>query len=151
VRWHWYYWLLAPFTLPNVVVSLLLAVFYRPTSARWSEGCLELVAGRKKNGTTRIWGRPGGQSLGCQVIWYASERQRARRDLCVHERVHTVHGFWLLGVPFGIAYGAHFLWEWARQGFGPWKPAYYRIWSERIAYRVQDEFQAGQRPDAWGN
>ena len=53
---------------------------------------------------------------------------------------------------FGILYGAHFLIEWARVGFKPsrWNDAYLRIWSERVAYRVQEEFERGGRDDAWG-
>ena len=151
MRWHRYYWLLAPFTLPNVLISLLLAAFYRPTSARWHDGCLELVAGTYDDGSTRIWGSPGAQCLGCQVVWFRSERHRDKGWLAVHERVHAIHGLWGLGVVFAVAYLGHFLYEWARDGFGQWRPAYRRIWSERIAYRIDHEYMVGLRPEAWGD
>ena len=148
--WRWWYLLLVPFTLLNVLASLLLAIPYGVERVRWSRGCLEIMAKRRADGRTRIWGQPGAQSLGCPVIWYASERAWADAGLRVHERCHVVQGILGLGIPFGLAYGLHFLWEWALVGFGAWRPAYRRIWAERQAYRIQDEFEAGQREGAWG-
>jgi hypothetical protein len=149
MTWRWWYFLLVPFTALNVLASLLLAMPYGVRAWRWRAGCLELVA-KRRNDQTRIWGRPAAQSLGCQVIWYASERHWDDPGLRVHERCHAIQGILGLGLPFGAAYGLHFLWEWARIGFGPWHSAYMRIWAERQAYRIQDEFEAGQRPGAWG-
>ncbi len=167
--------LLIPFTLLVYVSQIFLLPFYRPSSIRWHAGCLELIAGRT-NGRTRIWGRPGGQSWGIRVIWYASQGSLDSAPLRVHERVHTLHGewvnaiahailvplsllmggWWIVGAialgqaAFGIAYGGHFLFEWIRGGFGHWYSAYMKIWSEKTAYRVDDEYERGLRPEAWG-
>lgn len=178
MRQAWWRWLLVPFALLPAALSLAVALFYRPQAWRWRAGALELVAGRK-NGATRIWGRPGGQSWGARVIWYASGSWWENAGLRVHERVHAAHGeivnalahvalvppaaIWggagwivaavlLAQAAFGISYGAHFLAEWRRLGYkrSAWRAAYLRIWSERIAYRVEREFNAGQRPEAWG-
>ena len=129
---------------------------------------------------TRIWGRPAAQSLGCPVIYFANERDIEDEGLGVHERVHTYQGvvinaqatcllwpllftvwfdmpghlWWPLlalgPAGFGIVYGGHFLWEWMISGFGAWQVAYRRIWAERIAHRIQGEFNEGKRPGAWG-
>ena len=151
MKFRLWYLLLLPFVLPNVLASLLLAVPYGVERWRFSRGCLELVAERHNGtGETRIFGRPAGQSLGCPVIWYASADHWDRASLRVHERCHVVQGLLGLGILFGAAYGLHFLFEWTRRGFGDWRPAYRAIWAERQAYAVQDEFEKGHRPDAWG-
>lgn len=150
MRARWWHWLAFPLVVPNIVVSLLLALVYRPTHWRFSDGCLELVAGRRKDGSTRIWGRPGAQCLLCPVIWYASEKASNDDALRVHERVHVVQGFLLGGVLAALAYGLHFFWNWAMGGFVAWKTAYYFIWAERWAYHVQDQYEKGARPWAWG-
>lgn len=174
MRWRWFYPLFVPFVLVATLASLAIAVAYRPSSARWRRGCLELVAGTfERNGktVTRIWGRPGGQCWGAPVQWYASERLRDRESLRVHERCHAIQGlvvnaaallpslalgwfvWWPLAglhqVAFAGAYGLHFLWEWAARRFGPWRAAYFAIWAERQAYRIEAEFKAGERPGAW--
>lgn len=138
------------FTIPNALASLLLILPYGVEEWRFSRGCLELVAKRNSKGQTRIWGRPGGQSLGCPIIWYASTRQWDRASLRVHERCHVIQGAIGLGLLFGLAYGLHFLFEFARRGFRDWHAAYMQIWAERQAYSVQGEFENDQRPDAWG-
>ena len=60
----------------------------------------------------------------------------------------------LAQISFGLAYGGHFLYHWAKMGFprdrGEWWKAYLEIWSEVIAYRVDDEYERGLRPEAWG-
>lgn len=144
MKFRWWYWLLVPFTLPNVVVSLLLVLPYGVRAWRWKAGCLELVAKRP------LFGRPAAQSLGCNVIWYATDTVWHNPGLRVHERCHTIQGILCLGAPFGLAYGLHLLWEWTKLGFGDWYPAYRRIWAERQAYRVQGEYLDGLRPGAWG-
>jgi len=149
MRWRYYHLLLLPFVIPNMITSLLLAIPYGVENWRFSRGCLEFVA-KKRNGKTRIWGRPGAQSLGCPIIWYASTDKWDRADLRVHERCHVIQGLLGLGIPFGIAYGLHFMWNWTWCGFGAWRPAYLGIWAERQAYRIQGEFFRGERPDAWG-
>jgi hypothetical protein len=63
----------------------------------------------------------------------------------------------MIGGPFFIlAYVFHFLWLYAFPPSEPkdkprWRRAYYKVWSERIAYRTQDEFREGKRPGAWGS
>jgi hypothetical protein len=98
--------------LPNLVVGLLLALWYRPTKVRWYKGCLEFIAGRKKdkhgNDRTRIWGKPGGQSLGCPVVCYATVADWENARLRRHERTHTIQGL-VLGIFFGPLYGGHWL------------------------------------------
>lgn len=144
--WHL---LLVPFTIPNIAISLLLALPYGVRSWRWSDGCLELVA-RERNGRTRIWGRPAAQSLGCNVIWYSSEHAMNNDALRVHERCHVVQGLLCLGVPFLVGYALLFLYYWAKGGFGEWYDAYIQNPFERQAYRVQREYMHGDRPGAWG-
>ena len=150
MRLRWYHLPLFLFTIPNIVASVLLALPYGVERWRFSRGCLEIVAKRNRHGQTRIWGRPAGQSLGCPVIWYASSQAWDSAPLRVHERCHALQGALGLGLLFGLAYGGHFLFEWARRGFGDWRDAYFAIWAERQAYRVQGEFENGQRPRAWG-
>lgn len=151
MKYHWPYIFLIPFTALNVLASLLLAIPYGITAWRWHAGCLELVAKRTRHGKTRIWGRPGAQCLGCNVIWYASKIQWDRSDLRVHERCHVIQGTLGLGIPFGVAYGLSFFWHWYRSGFGDWQRAYYRIWAERQAYEAQGEYLLGERAGAWGS
>ena len=135
--------------LPHTIVGLFLCIPYLPKKVRWSEGCLEFIAGRKKNGRTRIWGRPGAQTHGW-VIFYASESAWNRKNLRVHERVHTLHA--LIGGPlYALAYGIHFAWLWSRSGFGPWKASYYKIWFEQKAHAKQSDYILGFCPNAWGS
>jgi hypothetical protein len=174
MRWRWWFALLVPFTAANLLASMLLAIPYGVASWRWSKGCLEIVA-KRDGAETRIWGCPGAQSLGCNVIWYASERRWNQAWLRVHERCHAIQGLiaglighvvfvplaaafgipWWLGVIagqllFGTAYGAHFMAAWALQLFGPCWKAYMKIWAEKQAYRIHEEFENGKRPDAFG-
>jgi hypothetical protein len=140
--------------LPLTLINVLLAVLvYRARSWRWSDGCLECIGGRQADGRTRIWGRPGAQTFSGLIV-YASADHRADVGLRVHERIHVLHAF-LLGVLLAPAYGLHFLWLLVFTPAEPtgaprWYRAYLRVWSERIAYRVQAEFRAGHRAGAWG-
>jgi hypothetical protein len=183
MRWHWYYIPMIPFTVVNLMATLALIIVYRPTDIRWRHGCLEMIAGSfyRQEGSrlrrvTRIWGRPGGQSLGSIGLWFATARDRDNRGLNVHERTHTIQGiivnaaalplvllghyvWWpLYALPllaFGIAYGGHWLYLFVAVGPGDnktprWKKAYYLIWAERQAYRIQREYDDGKRAGAWG-
>ncbi|UCC74950.1 MAG: hypothetical protein JSV86_10490 [Gemmatimonadota bacterium] len=139
----------------NTLIGLLLAVvFYRARGFRWSDGCLEAVGGsfqRDGKTVTRIWGRPGAQTWGWFIV-YRTEAHVAKAPLRVHERVHVAQG--MVGGPlFLLAYGLHFLIEFAWTArFRPsrWYDAYRRVWAERMAYRIEDEFRRGLRPNAWG-
>jgi len=142
MKWHHWYLLGYLFSLPNTLLGLVLALVYWPRQWRFSGGCIEAVAG------DRIFGKPGAQTWGF-LIYYRDEHVREVADLRVHERVHVVQGFYL-GPLFLVAYGLHFVWLWVAQGFGDWRAPYHRVWAERQAYQVQDEYIAGQRSDAWG-
>ncbi len=130
-----------------IVLGLPLALIYRAHSWRWSDGCLEAIGG------DRIWGRPGAQTHGW-LIFYATERQRRHAPLRVHERVHVLQAF--VGGPlYTLSYGLHWLWLFplaGGDGHAPrWRRAYYRVWAERQAYRVQRQYVAGTRLDPWGS
>lgn len=118
-------------SLPLVLVGLLLALLYRPTSWRWSEGCLEaIVAG------DRMIGKPGAQTHGW-VIYYRDELARQSARLRRHERVHVRDGL-LGGVFYGLAYAFTFAWWFVfvpavPLGWPRWKRAYYRNWFEQRA------------------
>jgi hypothetical protein len=175
MKHYWFYWPMALTTLPAFVLFVLFVlVFYGVEEWGWRAGCLEFVAKRDKNGRTRIWGRPQGQCWGTPAMVFSSSRVLAHRVIPVHERVHAIHGillctagavvftplgllvWWplmLLGpMVFVIAYVGHFLFEWALRGFkqSEFWHAYLRIWSERYAYRIDDEYERGLRPEAWG-
>jgi len=138
----------------NTLIGLLLAVvFYRACTFRWSDGCLEAVGGtfrRAGKTVSRIWGRPYAQTWGWLII-YDSLGHRAVRPLRVHERVHVIQSM-VAGPLFTPLYSLHFLVEWAREGFAfaHWRDAYRRIWAERMAYRIEDEYRRGLRPTVWG-
>ena len=136
-------------SLPQLVVlGLPLALIYRAHSWTWSDGCLEAIGG------DRMWGRPGAQTHGF-LIFYRDERQRGRARLRVHERVHVLQA--MIGGPlYTLSYGLHWLWLFAVAFDGDderprWQRAYYRVWAERQAYRIDREFDAGERPGAWGS
>jgi hypothetical protein len=127
-------------SLPNTLIGLLLALPYGGRMWRWHKGCIEIV-------TKRMLGKPSAQTWGC-VIFYQSSSHRDSPALRVHERVHVVQSF-KLGVFFLLAYAIHFGWLWLRNG-RDYHAAYRGIWAEKEAYRIQDEFRLGERPDAWG-
>lgn len=129
--------------LAHTVVGLALALVYRSHSWRWSDGCMEALAGRLPDGRTRIWGRPSAQTHGWLIL-YADARVRESPRLRAHERVHVVQGF--VGGPlFPIAYGLSFLVLFAADRFRSWRNAYLAIPFERHARAVEG------RPGAWGS
>lgn len=166
MKWRWFYLPLMLSTLPSFLVYLLVVVLiYKPEKWRWSDGCIEFVASLKDDGDTRIWGEPEGQTFGCPLIGYASERSWNYRPYRLHERVHVIHSaivstigvalslilvwlggwFWVGAVAlwflFGITYGAHYAWGRLR-GLKHDK-AYRRIWTERVAYRLDAPYRLG--------
>lgn len=171
--------LLIPFTLLTYIGAILVSIlFYKPSSLRYYDGVFELVDSTPNSRSTTIWGRPGAQSWGCRVVWFNTTLGLNYAALRVHERIHILHaewvnadahailvplawmylgGWWVVAAivlsqfAFAISYGIHFMVEWGRGGFNKnWVPAYMRIWTERIAYRVQEEFENGKHKDAWG-
>lgn len=132
-------------SLPNSLIGLvLLATWYWPRSIAWRDGCLEVVTRRTLIGGPWV----GAQTYGW-VIFYRDSNMQSRGDLAVHERVHVAQAM-VGGVFFLLAYGLHFLWLWAIGGV-QWKEAYYRVWAEVQAYRIDDEYGQGKRPGAWGD
>lgn len=161
-----YLWCL-PLTLGYLLFVVL--PFYRPYAWKWNQGVLTCLGGTflNKEGlkTTRVWGRPGAQTVGSLQV-YASEAQRQRADLRVHETTHVVQFFiggllgflampavsYLLGwsvltgvltggflgsIGAGVAYGVLFFGFWAGSGFGPWHAAYRKNYFEAQAYAAQ--------------
>jgi len=150
--WRWFGYVLAT---PNTLIGVLLALWYRSHSWRWSAGCIECIGGRK-DGRTRIWGKPGAQTHGWLIV-YAGARRRARSDLRVHERVHVAQAM-VGSLAYLAAYGLHFAWRYVRNAayaewpstIPRWRRAYRGICFEEQAYRIEAEFAAGKRPNAWG-
>lgn len=123
---------------------------------------------------SRLAGNPGGQGWSW-IVGYASEWHREQADLRAHENTHVWQelmaaligasaavvlaslGLWgwaivaaFAAAPlWAISYIAFFLVNYARTGWSSWSVAYEAIPYERHAYRVQEEFLAGERPNAW--
>lgn len=161
-----------PLTLGYALFAL---VVYRAHSFTFSDGVLSCIGGtfvRSSDGATvtRIWGRPGAQTIGAAQC-FASEQQRARKDLHVHENTHIGEAFvagalgmlvtpvvaalvWhapfmglALGGFFGVlgyslAYGVCFFVLFARGGFKAWEPAYRANPFEVWAYAAEDRYNA---------
>lgn len=121
MRWRWflpgYLW-----ALPLTLIGFVLAIVYRAHSFRWHEGVLVAIGGTHPDGSTRIWGGPGAQTHGW-LVFAASEKQWARKDLRVHEFTHVKQAF-VGGLLYGIAYVSLYFVIWASKGFGPWHDAY---------------------------
>lgn len=138
-----------PWSLPNTLFGVLVALIGIPTSVRWSEGCIEVVP---------LWipFSPMAQSHGCLIL-YKSKALRDAKFLRVHERVHVVQSFYG-GAFYALAYLCNFLVWFA---FAPeqdpdrprprWKRAYYKVWFEQQAYAIHHAYARGERPGAWGS
>lgn len=164
------YVMLAVMTLVGLLLALTV---YHAHSFRFHEGVLLCVGGTKPDGTSRIWGNPGAQTLGWLTIG-ASEDELARADLRVHEYVHVADALafalaWLPlgialwvwtgmpiaagvletvlggGILFAITYGVFFLVPFALQGFKDWHRAYHKNLLEKHAYWV------GDKAKGWGD
>ena len=123
----------------NTLIGLVLGLVYGATWS-WFDGCIEGECDRLPGGE---W--VGGQAHGWCVLF--KRGQRGIAEVRVHERAHVVHQL-TLGLLFYLAYGAHYLW--LRRNHDH-MAAYQRVWSERIAYRVQVQFVGGRFADAWGH
>ncbi len=164
------YVMLAPVTLVGLLLALTV---YHAHSFRFHEGVLVCVGGEHPDGSTRIWGKPGAQTLGWLTIG-ASEDELARKDLRVHEFTHVADALamaliWAaIGLPlwawtdiptawgvletvlgggllFALAYGVLFLVPFAFQGFKDWHTAYHKNPFEKHAYAV------GDKGKGWGD
>jgi hypothetical protein len=153
---------LAPFTLAYAVFCFIV---YGARSWGVRSGVVVAIGDVNDKGVTRIWGRPGAQTIGaCQC--YADSTQINRVDLHVHENCHVVQAMagallgqalvplacvaldWnallgcALGGPIGaagyaLAYGICFLVPFAAQGFARWHDAYRKNPFEVQAYARQ--------------
>jgi hypothetical protein len=139
--------------LPHTLFALLVMLWYRPHGIRWSDGCIEFIAGRKRdkdgNDRTRIWGKFAAQSFACPVIGYATEADRANPVYRRHERTHTLQGM-VLGLLFGPIYGI--IWAAIAIFAMPDEPTHWPGW-RRSYYEIPFERQARRRGDditAWG-
>lgn len=160
--------------VPTTLAGLLLATtVYHAHSFRFHEGMLYCVAATDGNGDTRIWGKPGAQTLGWLTIG-ASEAELARADLRVHEAGHVFQALaiaWAVaiilapvialwwgpsalsvntavfggGLLFDLAYGLCFFVPFAKRGFKNWHDAYHDNPFEKHAYKV------GDRAKGWGD
>lgn len=139
-KWKWFLpgYILA---LPHTLIGLLIAlVFYRPRQWRLADGAIECVAGRMKDGRTRIWGRPGAQTHGFLVV-YASSAARRYLPLRRHERVHVVQAF--VGGPlYAILYGCTFVANFLKSQ--DWHSAYEAIPFEVSARKYEQK-------EGWGD
>lgn len=126
-RWKWflpgYLW-----SLPITLIGILLMLPYGAHSFSIRNGLIQCVA-------KRILFRPAAQTFGV-VQFYASDQDRARKDLRVHETGHTWQGF-ILGPFFILIYPAFFCWHFARQGFSDWKIAYSKNPFEKHCERIR--------------
>lgn len=147
--------LVAWFTLPTVINLLVVLMFYRPSSWQMSGFVISAIAGRRPDGTTRIWGQPDGQTFGSLVQVFATEEDRDTPSLRVHETNHTAWGL-CLGLLFWLIYATNFLINLYRyrKHKTVWLPwwffAYHEIWFEKRARLVAEEYEKGLRPRAWG-
>lgn len=175
-NWRWVipaYILCLPMTLAGFVISM---VFYKASYWLWHDGILTCVAGRK-NGVTRIWGRPNAQTLGWIQI-YDTHENRLLPDLRVHENVHVVQAFvgslvglfftpllslafgwsvwWGLalggfigGLGFASLYGILFMYFLVKNKTG-WYDAYMANPFEIQAYTIQDKYIENPQTKPWG-
>lgn len=101
-------------------------VWYRARSWGFRNGVVIAIGGTRRDGTTRIIGQPGAQTIGAMTV-FADSTEINRDDLHVHENVHIVEAFvasaiglvlatgvlllawpsrWWLGLAFGGTAGA---------------------------------------------
>ena len=148
------------FIVIHTLVGILLMSVYGVDKWRWRAGAIEVMAGKKADGTTRIWFKPGAQTWGL-VIFCADGRNFESESLHVHERVHILQTY-LFGVfyllTYALAFGALFAivkakldwWERNAQDDDVWH-AYRKIPWEIWAYAKQGRFERGEFQGTWGS
>ena len=159
---------LAPplFIVTHTLMGILLMIPYGVDKWRWRAGAIEVLAKRKKDGTTRIWFKPGAQTWGLVIFCSNDYNYAGNAPLQVHERIHILQtylfgAFYLLtyALSFAVLYAlvlCEFDW-WDRRvnsrgilDDDVWH-AYRMIPWERWAYGVQGEFERGEREGEWGS
>ena len=134
-------WLAAPlylWSLPNALLGLVLAVWAGPKSWKWYHGALVIKVQRV----------PGGEWINGQTHSWVVLVEEDVASVRVHEFVHVKQRL-VLGPTFLPIYGGMYLGH--RMRGLKHSDAYRAIWFEKVAYRVQSEFEAGKRSDAWGS
>ena len=153
---------LAPplFIVVHTLVGILLMPIYGVDKWRWRAGAIEVMAGRKKDGTTKIWFKPGAQTWGL-IIFCADGHNFENESLQVHERVHILQSI-LFGVLFPVTYLLSFVvlftivklgldwWERNDRDDDVWH-AYRMIPWEIWAYSKQGRFERGEFQGCWGS
>jgi hypothetical protein len=168
--WKWFLpghvWLL-PFT---VGYALFCFIAYGARSWGFRNGVVVAIGGTRPNGSTRIWGNPGAQTIGACTV-FASTIEENRDDLHAHENCHVVEamcfglggaaltpvvfallswsplwglalGGFIGAVLYSLAYGVCFLALWIAAGFGPWHASYRKNPFEVLAYSRQAKYVA---------
>ncbi len=149
----WWFLFLYPVALPNTILGFVLAYIYRAHSFRWSEGCIEAVAGvgmtRRGVKRTTIWWRSLAQAHGFLII-YSTKPAQFNKYLRVHERVHVLQQ--LAGGPLYIlAYLLSLSSLIFGQGFRNVSRARQEVPFEWQALVIERDFRDGNCPDAWGS
>lgn len=146
-NWRWFF-LGYLWCLPLVLLFLPVVAFvYRSHEWRWHDGVLTCIGGSNDDGSTRIWGRPGAQTWGWLTV-FASERERQRADLRIHERCHTVQAF-VLGVLWIVIYGIMFIVPYIANPSAGWKAAYEKVAFEVWAYARQAASRTDHPQPSW--
>lgn len=154
--------LVSLFTPVWMVLHTLIGVLFMPIYGverwRWRAGAIEVQARTRKDGTTRIWFKPGAQTWGL-IIFCADSRNYESKSILVHERVHIFQTY-LFGVLYPVTWVLSFLVLRIAVMFGAWKNdgsrdntwrAYKRIPWELWAYWKQRRFDRGECKGAWGS
>lgn len=153
---------LAPplFIVVHTLVGFLLMIPYGVDKWRWRAGAIEVMASRKKDGTTKIWFQPGAQTWGL-IIFCANGHAYEDEALQVHERVHILQTI-LFGIIYPVTYLLAFAvlftlvklkldwWE-RHEGDDDIWHAYRMIPWEIWAYSKQHRFEKGEFQQAWGH
>jgi hypothetical protein len=178
-NWRWVL-ICYPMLFINAMIAFVYAVVWcRARSWEWREGVLTFVAGVDDKGYGRMLFNPGGQGWSW-IVGYASEAHRDDASLRVHENTHVfqefmfclgslaitpvVFAFWGMpwlglalagpvgGFAFILSYGTFFLYHFLTRPKGEtgWYGAYRRNPFEGHAYGIEDDFVAGDLPEAWG-
>lgn len=148
------------FIFVHTLLGLALMPIYGVDKWRWRAGAIEVMAGRNKDGSTRIWFKPGAQTWGL-VIFCSSGFTYENEALQIHERVHILQTY-LFGAFYLVTYALSFVFLFAlvRLNMDWWKRiasdddvwhAYRVIPWELWAYSKQRRIESGELIGAWGS
>ena len=148
------------FIVLHTLLGLALMPIYGVDKWRWRAGAIEVMAGKKADGTTKIWFAPAAQTWGL-VIFCADGRAFENAPLQVHERVHILQTY-LFGAFYLLTYALSFgvLFALVKLKLAWWKRndrdddvwyAYRKIPWEIWAYSKEGRFERGEFQEAWGS